>query len=250
MKKQFRDFESAREFARSLGLKNWKEWNKYCKLKSRPDDLPTHPERNYKNEKLWKGMGDFLGIKMIADQNKQYRSFIDARTFVRSLELKNTLEWKTYCKSGNKPDDIPANPHQTFVNKGWNGIPDWLGNGNLSNMGRKYVSYEECQKFMQKLGITKQKEWEMYQKLNKKPINIPSHPNRNYKEQWNGWGVFFGTGRVANQNKQYRSFIDAKEFVRSLKLKSKEEWKEYCLSGNKPEDIPSAPWAVYKEWKK
>ena len=50
--------------------------------------------------------------------------------------------------------------------------------------------------------------------------------------------------------KQYRDFESAREFVKKLDLKNRREWREYVKSGNKPDDIPAAPWAVYKEWKK
>jgi hypothetical protein len=59
-----------------------------------------------------------------------------------------------------------------------------------------------------------------------------------------------GTGTVASQNKQFCSFKEARDFVRSLGLKNDGEWRKYCTSGNKPNNIPSAPWNVYKEWNK
>jgi hypothetical protein len=48
----------------------------------------------------------------------------------------------------------------------------------------------------------------------------------------------------------WRSFKEAREFARKLNLKNTTEWKEYCKSGSKPDDIPVNPWKVYKEWKK
>ena len=116
---------------------------------------------------------------------KQFRDFESARKFVRKLGLKNKPEWQEYCKSGNKPDDIPASPRLVYKNKGWINIGDWTGTGNIPTTER-----------------------------------------------------------------QYRSFTEAKKFVRSLNLKGIKEWQEYCKSGDKPEDIPSAPWSTYKEWKK
>ena len=65
-----------------------------------------------------------------------------------------------------------------------------------------------------------------------------------------GWGDFLGTGRIATQNKVYRSYKDAREFVRALNFKTQKEWQEYCKSGDKPNDIPAQPWHVYKELKK
>ena len=46
-------------------------------------------------------------------------------------------------------------------------------------------------------------------------------------------------------------FEEAREFVRSLGLKSSIEWSEYCKSGKRPNNIPSAPSKVYKNkgWK-
>ena len=50
----------------------------------------------------------------------------------------------------------------------------------------------------------------------------------------------------------WRSYKDAKKFVHSLNLKSKNEWAEYTKSKNKPKDIPTAARTVYKKdgaWK-
>ena len=50
----------------------------------------------------------------------------------------------------------------------------------------------------------------------------------------------------------WRSFVQAREFVHKLKLKKRDGpngWKEYCKSGNKPDDIPSTPRSAYKKIK-
>ena len=47
---------------------------------------------------------------------------------------------------------------------------------------------------------------------------------------------------------KFRDFESAREFAISLNLKGQKEWFEYCKSGDKPDDIPQAPWKVYKEW--
>ena len=51
--------------------------------------------------------------------------------------------------------------------------------------------------------------------------------------------------------RRYRSFHDASKYVHSLRLGSREDWKRYVKSGNKPDDIPAAPEIVYKHdgWK-
>ncbi len=188
--RQYRSFEEAREFARELKLKGTKEWNEYCKSGNKPDDIPGHPGRAYPKEFIKNGKwGDWLGTGTIASQDMIFRSFESAREFVRSLGLKNNDDWKAYCKSGNKPDDIPANPNGTYK-KDFKGIPDWLGNGNLSNIARDYLSYDQCSLFAQKNNITKSKEWENFSKSGKRPPNIPGHPRDVYKKEWKGWGKF------------------------------------------------------------
>jgi hypothetical protein len=48
----------------------------------------------------------------------------------------------------------------------------------------------------------------------------------------------------------YRPFNEAREFVRSLKLKSKKEWIEYTKTSKMPSDIPINPEDAYSAFKK
>ena len=73
---------------------------------------------------------------------------------------------------------------------------------------------------------------------------------RTYKEKWKGWGDWLGTGSIATRNRENWSFEKAKEYVRSLGLKSQHEWAKFCKSGRKPNGIPSTPNVTYKKyWK-
>jgi hypothetical protein len=40
--------------------------------------------------------------------------------------LTSQAEWGTYRKSGDKPDNIPANPWHVYAGKGWVSLGDWL----------------------------------------------------------------------------------------------------------------------------
>ena len=59
-KKAWRPFEEARVFARSLKLKNYREWQQYAKSGERPDDIPSNPNIIYKNDG-WISIPDWLG---------------------------------------------------------------------------------------------------------------------------------------------------------------------------------------------
>jgi hypothetical protein len=58
-----------------------------------------------------------------------YRPFREAREFVHKLGLRSVEEWKEYCKSGKKPDDIPVGANERYK-KEWKGWGEWLGTGN------------------------------------------------------------------------------------------------------------------------
>jgi hypothetical protein len=118
-----------------LGLKNKVEWFVYTKgaLKDKgvkPDDIPTSPAWVYE-EKGWAGFDDWLGTGTITTF-KGYRSFEDAREFVRGLGLKSGNQWFLYSRGklkdkDVKPEDIPTDPYLIYQDKGWVDIRDWLG---------------------------------------------------------------------------------------------------------------------------
>jgi hypothetical protein len=82
-------------------------------------------------------MGDWLGTGVVASQLRQYRSFEDARSFARALVLKSRAGWKAFAQSGQLPPDIPANPWNTYKDKGWVSMGDWLGTGRVANQLRR-----------------------------------------------------------------------------------------------------------------
>jgi hypothetical protein len=247
--KEFRDFESARDFVRSLGLKNQKEWNEFRISKPMPDDIPSNPNYTYEN-KGWIGYGDFLGNGNVAPKDMLFVSFIDVKNLVQKLKIKSRKEWNVYCASGNKPDNIPQKVERTYKNE-WISWGDFLGTGTVASYNREYRSFTEAREFVHALGVTGQQQWQKeYVKSGNKPEDIPSNPQKVYEKEWKGWGDWTGTGNIAPSYKQYRPYKEAREFVRSLGLKNREEWNKYCKSGNKPDDISATPWNTYKEWKK
>ena len=56
----FLEFEEAKKFIQSIGIKSGTEFRKWSKSGQRPPNFPSTPGNVYKG-KGWKGMGDFLG---------------------------------------------------------------------------------------------------------------------------------------------------------------------------------------------
>jgi hypothetical protein len=241
-KKNWRPFEEAREFARGLGLKNAKEWRAYCKSGSKPDDIPNAPEQAYRGQ--WKGVGDWLGTGTVQTQLRVFLSYKEARKFVHQLHLKSFTEWRAYTVSGRKPKNIPSAPIQVYKDE-WISFGDWLGTGRVHS--RTWLPFEEAREFVRGLGLKSHREWSEYRISGAKPDDIPSTPEGVYKDQWVSFSDWLGNGKSARG--EWRPFEEARAFVRSLGLRSEREWRAYCKSGTKPDDIPSNPNAVYEgEW--
>jgi len=47
-------------------------------------------------------------------------------TSLESREEAAHTAWREYCKSGEKPDDVPSNPDEVYK-ESWKSWCDWLG---------------------------------------------------------------------------------------------------------------------------
>ena len=117
---------------------------------------------------------------------KKFRSFAEARKFVRSLKLKSSKEWNNFSKSGKRPNDIPGHPNNIYK-KEWIHLADFLGSDPKFSKNRKFRSFAEARKFAQSLKLKSWNEWLNYCKSDKRPDDIPSNPQNSYKKDWKGW---------------------------------------------------------------
>jgi superfamily II DNA or RNA helicase len=244
---KFRSFTKARDYVHTVGLKTRREWRVYCKSGKKPDDIPSNPPKTYKEQ--WKGWGDWLGTGTIAPSQREYWPFEKAREYARKLGLKTRKEWLEYCRSGKKPPLIPRNPAGPYKEQ-WKGWGDWLGTGTTASYLREYWPFEKAREYARKLGLKTRKEWLEYCRSGKKHQSVPVYPDSAYEKEWQSWGEWLGTGTTASYLREYWPFEKAREYARKLKLRSQKEWAAYAKSGEKPKEIPANPRAVYsREWK-
>ena len=241
----WRSFEEARGFVRRLSLESVTEWREWRKSGERPPDIPSDPDRVYKEEG-WLSWGDFLGYEA-----GEWRPFDEARDYARNLGLESWKEWWEWRKSEERPPDIPSRPDHVYKEEGWKSYGDFLGY-NEGNVAGEWRSFEEARDYISSLGLKSFEEWKEWSKSGVRPHDIPSHPERDYKnEGWKSWPDFLGyrPGHIAEKHSttKKRSFPEARNFARSLGLKSKVEWEEWRKSGERPDDIPSSPDHVYKD---
>ncbi len=242
----YRPFQEARAYAQSLNLKGQHDWVRYCKQGLKPFDIPSNPDQVYKNQG-WNGIGDWLGTGNVANSKKGFLSFELARTFVHTLGLKNARAWSLYCKSGNKPSNIPTAPEKTYEHSGWVSWGDWLGTGSVSLQKKQFRPFEEARLFVRSLKLNSHVEWLRYCESDEKPDDIPVNPNIAYKNDgWISHNDWLGTNKK-KRSKIFLPFELARIQARELNLKSRAEWNLYSKSAQRPENMPSSPDQYYKD---
>ena len=102
-----------------------------------------------------------------------------------------------------------------------------------------FPSFAQAMEIAQSAGIKTQKEY----RSRYKELGLPSHPDRYYKSDWQGYGHFLGTGRTKGKN--FPSFAQAMEIAQSAGIKTQKEYR----SRYKELGLPSFPDTYYKsDW--
>ena len=262
-KLSWRQFEEAREFAKTLNLKSVSNWLSYCKgklkwLPQKPEDIPASPNNSYKKSG-WSSWGDWLGTGSVAPQLRTYLPYKEAESFVHKLNLKSQKEWYDLTKASPKviPTNIPSTPAEVYDGDGWITWGHWLGTGTIAPGKKPFRPFKAARSFARKLGLKNRDEWIKFTQgkipsLGILPDDIPSYPQHIYKGKgWVNMGDWIGTDTVAPKLRKYREFELARKFVHRLKLKSQAEWDKYTHGlmpaiGTLPPDIPMTPRNTYK----
>ncbi len=259
-------FKQARDYVRSRKFPGQSAFLDACKRRKNGEDpmpytIPTNPNTAYRDNG-WISWGDWLGTGTISTYTRQYRSFNEARSFARNLGLASSSEWNSYAKGeltgiAPLPADIPAVPRNVYKNKGWISFGDWLGTGTIAPSDREYRGFDEARDFVRKLGLKSQKDWEAYCRgefRDKPPLpaDIPLTPRWVYKQSgWVSTGDWLGTGKIADQQRQYLPMEVAKAFVHKLGLKTQKDWVSYTHGKfpklpKLPSNVPANPQSTYR----
>ncbi len=251
-RKPWRSFEEAREYAHSKKLKTYKQWFKLSKQEDFPVNIPKAPDQVYKNCG-WISWGDFLGSDNF--KNKMWLSFIDARACIRGLRFKTMAEFKKHMNNeiqhlSSLLLQIPKAPDIVYADE-WISWGDWLGTGRIASQNYQYCIFEKARNFAHSKQLKNNKEWRSETKKPDFPKDIPKNPDRVYKNNgWTTWADFLGSKNL--KNKQWLPFEQSRAFIPALGLKTEAEYRKY-LKGERldlpplPNNIPKAPWSVYKE---
>lgn len=135
IRKSYRSFEQARNFARALRLGREDNWKLYVegKMSDReklPVDVPANPDDFYK-DKGWVSWSDWLS-EHYNPEAIVYRPYEEAVVFANELKLNSIQEWEAYRNGEDPtrpecPKDIPVWPPRAYKDKGWISWAKWLG---------------------------------------------------------------------------------------------------------------------------
>ncbi len=236
--RDWRPFNEARDFARSLGLKTKNEWIAWSQNSGlRPADIPATPAYLYA-QRGWAGWGDWLGT---SNRRGDWRPFDEARALVRTLGLKNQSDWLAWARSEARPVDIPCQPNNLYQNSGWAGWRDWLGTSNRLGPWRPF---DEARTLARSLGLSGQIAWLAWSKSDARPVDIPANAPLVYKDQgWLNWSDWLGT---RHRRGGWRAFDEARALARSLGLAGSQAWTAWARSAACPSDIPIYPQSAYR----
>lgn len=235
-------FIKCREYIHRLEFKSQGEFKKWS-INHRPHFIPGSPNTIYRNDG-WIGWADFLGTKK--DFDGEFLSFEEARKVIQPLGLKSQKEWRQYCKSGNKPYNIPAAPWNFYKKDGWKGLNDFIGYG-ICPIGREYIPYEEAEKITRIANLKHNREWRKWLKKNKIE-GYPAAPDRVYNGNgWSDWATFLGS--KSKYGKKNLSYTESKKYFSDLNIKitSPKDWLEFYERENPP--IPRDPERFYRKKK-
>lgn len=237
--REFYSFETSREKVRKLNIGSITDWKKRRRRNEIDERIPSNPNHTYKSD--WISWNDWFGNDKVSSNEiaARFISHDKAREFLKDKNLKSWPEYKNFIKK-NKIDFLPPNPSNSYKTK--IKIEEYLNFEKID-----YFNFQESKDHIRDTGIKTQRQYQEARELGKISKRFPSNPDRFYKNDWSTWGDWVGTGRVANQNKDFYSFSELKDRIQVLKINSVPEWKVF-IQGCKDPRIPHAPQFIYSEW--
>ncbi|MBU3070204.1 integrase [Aestuariicella sp. G3-2] len=204
----------------ALGIRTSVE---YQAKKRRDRQLPSDPERKYKEE--WQGWPSFLG-----KESKQfYSTLAEASAAAIALGITTSGEYQV---NRHRDRQLPANPDQMYKEE-WQGLPSFLGR----ETKQLYPTLAEASSAAIALGITTLAEYKVMRLGDRQ---LPASPNLTYKEEWQGWPLFLGR----EPQQFYPTLAEASVAAIALGITTS---GEYQAKRHRDRQLSADPSKMYKE---
>lgn len=177
-------------------------------------------------------------------------SYEEAKAWLGQRTVRTQAEFARLAKEKQLPDGFPSAPRQYYQRTGeWISWPSFLGSDRRSRRSCP-ASYSEASAWARSNRVLNGPDWRRRCNMGEIPDRFPASPDTYYGRtgEWESWQAFLGYGE--QRRRRSRPFIQARDYARSLGLKSRAEWQAWCSSGSRPNDIPSRPEQAYgDEWR-
>lgn len=256
-------FEEAREFVRGLGFSRVAEWVIFSSSGKRPENIPSSPNKIYA-ERGWVSFIDWIRhpdapavpkpIRVAAPKTRakdrtpsrtgNFLNYKAAREIAHQLKLACRREWHVLATAKKLPEGVPANPVIVYGTDflGWD---DWLGH-NTPTTNPRVMPFNHIRTYAQSLGLTTRAEWERHCASPKVPAGLTPTPEVDYPGDFAGWPDFLGSAYTGVAPAMHLPFTEARDYARSLRLKTFQAWQEHLASRRLP-GIPARPDIVYAD---
>lgn len=180
---------------------------------------------------------------------KGFLPFLEAKAFLKPLNLKHSIAYKAWAYSTKRPTNIPVSPKRVYKEE-WAGWPDYLGLEKKAPQRKRrptkdvvFMSYEQARDYIAKFKLKTVNDFKIWAASDKRPPSFPSNPDLYFKgPAWKGFREFLGIERPS-----FLDFSEAKDLVQKLNLKNEAEYRKWAASKARPDHIPSNPDKYYKE---
>jgi hypothetical protein len=232
--RKYLPYTEAQKIVSDFELQGQKAWIKFTQSKDFPPGIHKSPEKYYEE---WVNLGVWLGTNYVAPNLRIYEKFEKCRAYARTLNLNAASEWATAAKEGKIESAYPADPAQYYKTRGWTTWGDFLGTGAIASQDRIFVSWVDARQFARAQKLKSSIEWRRM--CLTVPDDIHKKPDLYYAE-WEGWPDFLGyRPHKLPKEEAYLDFDSARIFLRAKGFQSRDDFKEWCKTSDRPLNIPT-----------
>lgn len=216
----FATYAEAQSIIQSLGIKTRKA---YLRTFRQYPGLHYQPNKFYANIG-WTNWYDFLG----KDKSPFYATYAEAQLAAQAMGIENSIDYQRNYRNDPK---LPRHPSSVYANVGWT---NWY---QFFCKEKRFASYAEAQAAAKTLKVESISD---YQARYKERPGLPSNPDKAYAGA--GWCSWYDFLEIKKAN-LYTTYEDAQVAVRSLGIKSAQDYRERFSQDPR---LPSQPFDYYR----
>lgn len=124
--------------------------------------------------------------------------------------------WRLLSKAKLLPEGMPAWPPHAY-GENFESWGAFLGTGTVAATRRSFLPYGKTKAWARRQhpALTSKSDWAQLVRAGAWPLDIPTDPRNHYQAQFEGWGKFLGTAKVANQCRALLPYQDLRAWVRA-----------------------------------